>query len=874
MKPKYMMLLLLLFFSRLHAQQFYKQYSNSGQNGGGNYYFKGKRLIAPTANNGIIFTGGDNQGNLNVTFLNAEGCTVWTKSYNFGLTSNGTLVKQLADNSFIVAGSLSDGSAIVQKITTTGNIIWATKYNVADGYPSSPTDLSQTGNELAFTDGQFNNSNLTHIVKIDQSNGNILSIQSIKRLPVDGSDSRLNCSIYRIVSPSYGGYFLAGQLDYTPGIYAASDRRAVLIYMDNAGNISYCKTFSTAISGSNICINELMMLPYNDLLMVMEVFSDGSYIPAFPNSGTRIVLTKMDNFGGIYFQKFYDQTYPATGYIAYTFPNSIAVTDNGGFMVSGISDDSHSASSLDFVFKTDPNGNVINNSMYKFVTNNTLGMNSLFKTPANDFIANFNGDGIRRFNADLDSLCNITKIPFTAQNDNVTQLNYENVVLSNVPFSQTNVNPIPYNTSQTILTKCGEECEALALPCHDNSTLNLAGDLLAYYPFGDGSTNDYSGNGHHLTIMNGAHPAEDRNGNPDCAFEFDNLPLSNNQYLTTTSTSFLNNLSEYSISLWYKPKDSSRRVDTYETLLGRDYMPGVVTPYVVGATCPDRTGQWSLGLYDCRYAVFGRDNSVWQTYRCDAVCAVDTNTGAWHHLTATYNAIGPTFKLYRDGVLQGNDITNFCQPGYPSTGMAACGSPISIQDIGDIFIGKDYTGTLDDIFIYNRELSVGEINQLYNLSSSCCNYNTLTTSVQICPGNGNTNVISNIYGTSYQWQLNNGTGYLNITNNANYSGCTSSVLNIQNIPSSYYGYTYRCLANGSYSNPVMIKFSNIWTGAISNSWENAGNWSCNSVPDGNTDVIVNSGTVIVNSNATCRSIYLNSGVNFTVNPVYIFTVTH
>ena len=140
-------------------------------------------------------------------------------------------------------------------------------------------------------------------------------------------------------------------------------------------------------------------------------------------------------------------------------------------------------------------------------------------------------------------------------------------------------------------------------------------------------------------------------------------------------------------------------------------------------------------------------------------------------------------------------------------------------------------------------------------------------SATLCP-NGNRILLSNLTGAVYQWQRNAGSGYTNITNGINYSGVNTSALNLLNIPSSWYGYTYRCVVNNFNSNEFKLKFENRWTGAVSSSWENPGNWSCGSVPDSNTDVIISNGAVVVSSNTSVRSLTVDPGVIFTINPGY------
>jgi hypothetical protein len=57
---------------------------------------------------------------------------------------------------------------------------------------------------------------------------------------------------------------------------------------------------------------------------------------------------------------------------------------------------------------------------------------------------------------------------------------------------------------------------------------------------------------------------------------------------------------------------------------------------------------------------------------------------------------------------------------------------------------------------------------------------------------------------------------------------------------------------------------NIWTGTAGNNWENAANWSCGKVPGTDTDVVVNSGTVVINSAVVIRSLKVNPGAQVTV----------
>jgi Concanavalin A-like lectin/glucanases superfamily len=244
-----------------------------------------------------------------------------------------------------------------------------------------------------------------------------------------------------------------------------------------------------------------------------------------------------------------------------------------------------------------------------------------------------------------------------------------------------------------LFTCCKKSIEAAScLPA------NLNNGVIAFYPFSNGSLNDVLNN-HNLSNTTTAKPSSDRSGNSNCAFEFKNFP-SGLEFLTHQNPIFLNNLTLFSLSLWYQPLDTNRLGGSYEGLISRD----------TSTQSGDKYGQWSVGLYDCRRAVFGINCGVlWDNFNLQQ----STNdcsdrffyTNKWHHLVVTYN--NDSLTLFRNGV--------------PSTRVyrdsSSCRS-IS-QDIGNLFIGKGFTGRIDDIAIFNRVLTATEVSQLQNLPACC-----------------------------------------------------------------------------------------------------------------------------------------------------------
>jgi hypothetical protein len=136
-----------------------------------------------------------------------------------------------------------------------------------------------------------------------------------------------------------------------------------------------------------------------------------------------------------------------------------------------------------------------------------------------------------------------------------------------------------------------------------------------------------------------------------------------------------------------------------------------------------------------------------------------------------------------------------------------------------------------------------------------------------CPGS-NTIFVSNKRGNTYQWQADTGAGFSNIADNGIYSGAATVNLSFINVPSTWYGYQYRCfIDNAVYSDTSTLKFTAYWNGSVSTAWENTANWNCGALPDANTDVVINNGVKFfpsVNSSTSCRSIKLSKGAMATL----------
>ena len=145
-----------------------------------------------------------------------------------------------------------------------------------------------------------------------------------------------------------------------------------------------------------------------------------------------------------------------------------------------------------------------------------------------------------------------------------------------------------------------------------------------------------------------------------------------------------------------------------------------------------------------------------------------------------------------------------------------------------------------------------------------------------CPG-ANVGYVSNISGATYQWQVDNGSGYVNVVDGAVYGGSATNTLLLTAPPTSYNRYKYRCLVDGAMlSNVSTYKVGVSWTGSVSTDWLVAGNWNCGAVPDQYTDVQINAAATnypVVASVVTIRSLLVNAAAAITVNTGFTIVLT-
>ena len=132
----------------------------------------------------------------------------------------------------------------------------------------------------------------------------------------------------------------------------------------------------------------------------------------------------------------------------------------------------------------------------------------------------------------------------------------------------------------------------------------------------------------------------------------------------------------------------------------------------------------------------------------------------------------------------------------------------------------------------------------------------------ICPGKPVQLGILAVPGSSYSWT----------SNPAGFTSALPMPIVTSSVTTSYF-LTVVNSAGYTAQDPVVVSVvpnlgPNTWTGAVGEFWNYPQNWSLGVVPNACSDVIINSGTVILDLNVTLKSLTINPSVIFIINPGY------
>lgn len=207
--------------------------------------------------------------------------------------------------------------------------------------------------------------------------------------------------------------------------------------------------------------------------------------------------------------------------------------------------------------------------------------------------------------------------------------------------------------------------------------------LIAAYDF-TGNANDSSGNGNN-GVVSGATLTADRFGNSNRAYSFDGnndgifVFDSHNQLAPPTLT----------VSAWFKFTGVFDAGQSVMIAYKGNYDP---VPHMA----------YSLEIGKSNKQLYGRSDTAAIYHLVGSVNPISNNE--WHHAAYVIDESVRGVRLYLDGILQDVDTL---------TGTVnQTAEPLSI---GRYYYNNayDFSGTIDDLYIYNRALSSSEVTALY-----------------------------------------------------------------------------------------------------------------------------------------------------------------
>jgi len=267
-----------------------------------------------------------------------------------------------------------------------------------------------------------------------------------------------------------------------------------------------------------------------------------------------------------------------------------------------------------------------------------------------------------------------------------------------------------------------------------------------------------------------------------------NLWLFGGYGYTNTGTGNLNEIWRYNIS------------NGYWTWMKGDnipYPPAVYGTQGVPAAANNPGGHGMATRFideDGNFWFWGGSGNLSQKYK-DDLWKYDVQTGLW-----TWVKGGTAHNQY--GVYGTKGVTSASDK--PGTRDGTVGWYVN----GNLWI---YSGTGSSSDHYGpMETTYGQIPYSYGLNDLWIlgTVPPRPDTIRFC-ANGSTNINANISGASYQWQQNTGSGFVNISNNANFSGTNTATLGLTNIPLSWNGYRYRCLVNSNFSITTIIYLNSL-----------------------------------------------------------------
>jgi hypothetical protein len=263
---------------------------------------------------------------------------------------------------------------------------------------------------------------------------------------------------------------------------------------------------------------------------------------------------------------------------------------------------------------------------------------------------------------------------------------YQDEAPTSQPTGQPLARPTNQPTGRPTTQPTTKPTEYWDLPAH------LKNGLVAFYPF-NGNAEDKSGNVQHGTAHSVA-VASDRFGKPQSAFSF------NGGYVEIPGYGFHFSAGEFTLSFWIKPFDSASQTATLPTILDKSLGNAGFSFYSDSPAMDEFFLKWMITVSGSAVVEFSP--------------SIPTATsGSWVHIVTT--VASDLCEVYVNGVSMAfHDVNGSIRSNNLPLifGGRNSGLTVPASNVTDF-----YRGLLDDVMIYDRVLTAGEVQELYSMNN-------------------------------------------------------------------------------------------------------------------------------------------------------------
>jgi hypothetical protein len=335
--------------------------------------------VQQTSDGGYIIAGftssfGANNGDVYIVKTDANGDTLFTKTFGGSSYYYGPSVQQTSDGGYIIAGTTQSYSDVyLIKTDANGNTFFTKTFGGSNSdWGSSVQQTSDGGYIIAgFTNSFGAGEEDVYLIKTD-ANGDTLFTKTF--------GGGRNDEGFSVQQTSDGGYIIAG---FTWSFHAGNFD-VYLIKTDANGDTLFTKTFGgtsndygysvqqTSDGGYIIAGSNLIKTDANGNTLFTKTLSgnsvqqtsDGGYIIAgstysFGTGSKDVYLVKTDANGNTLFTKTFGGSSDDAG-------ESVQQTSDGGYIIAGWTYSFGAGSKDVYLIKTDSNGNFVNNKYRTF----------------------------------------------------------------------------------------------------------------------------------------------------------------------------------------------------------------------------------------------------------------------------------------------------------------------------------------------------------------------------------------------------------------------------------------------------------------------------------------------------------------------------